>query len=334
MGFLESMFGTSSSQEQKQENTPWAPATQALTDSLGMIEEANDSPWSVYGGQQVSPLTEDQQMALRDQRGWFQDGGKSGINQMQNAAAGNIGSFGQANTAYQNQLAGGPVVNQGASLDAARAYSDNPFMDQMVGAATRDVSRNLYEQQLPGIAAYSAGSGNLGSSRRGMLEGIAQRGAADRVADIGAQMRGGAYQQGLGIAANEASQNAALGAQNQGMNMQAAQGLQNLGNAGMSGIINAQNLQNMNNQGLMGAGTFLQGQQQNMNNQASANHYLGQQMPYNQAAAGASIASPMGSSFGTSTMTGSANQMQGSPFGQMAGLGMQAAGLGMLGMGM
>lgn len=330
MGFLSGMFGASSDQKQTQENTPWGPTQGALTDSLGMIEEANETPWSVYSGEQVAPMTEDQQRALRDQRGWFDTGGKSGIDQMQNAASGNIGAFGQANTAYQNQIAGGPVVNQGTSLDAASAYADNPFMDQMVDSASRDVNRNLYEQQMPGIASYSAGSGNLGSSRRGMLEGIAQRGAADRVADIGAQMRGQAYGQGLGIAANEASQNASLAGHNQSMNLQAANGLQGLGNAGMTGLINAQNLQTMNNQGLMGAGTMLQGQNQNVNNQNAANHYLGQQLPYNQAAAGASIASPMGSAFGTSTMTGGGNQMAGSPLGQIGGLGLQ--GLGMFGL--
>ena len=70
----------------------------------------------------------------------------------------------------------------------------------MIDASLRDGTRQLTEETLPGIAAYSAGSGNLGSSRRGMQEGIAERGYLDRASDVGSTMRGNAYNQGLGLA--------------------------------------------------------------------------------------------------------------------------------------
>ena len=97
----------------------------------------------------------------------------------------------------------------------------------------------------------------------------------------------------------------------------------------MQGLINAQNLQTLNNQNVMGVGNMLQQQQQNINNQAQQNHYMGQQMPYQQAQAGAAIASPIASGFPVQTSSGFAQS--GSPFGQIAGLGMQ--GLGMFGLG-
>ena len=54
----------------------------------------------------------------------------------------------------------------------------------------------------------AAGSGNSGSSRAGVAAGIATRGAGDRIGDISANMRGQAYNTGLNIEANRASQNA------------------------------------------------------------------------------------------------------------------------------
>jgi len=327
MSFLSGLFGGSDKQET--EVMPWAPATPALNDALNMTRRANETPWEMYGGEQVAGFHPIQMRAMEDQRHYAFNDGKSGINQMANAAGGNLGAFGQAQGAYLDQLGRGPAVNQGPDLGMARSMSENPYMDEMVGAAVRDVGRNLYEQQMPGIAAYSSDTGNLGSSRRGMLEGMAQRAAGDRVADISAQMRGNAYNQGLGIASNVSSQNAQLDQANQGMNLGAAQGLQGLGNAGMQGLINAQNLQTLNNQNVMGVGNMLQQQQQNINNQAQQNHYMGQQMPYQQAQAGAAIASPIASGFPVQTSSGFAQS--GSPFGQIAGLGMQ--GLGMFGLG-
>ncbi|TFU06172.1 hypothetical protein EUV02_03940 [Polymorphobacter arshaanensis] len=86
------------------------------------------------------------------------------------------------------------------NIAAARAYANNPEIDGMVTAATRDVTRNLNEGTLPGIDRQATASGNINSSRAGVAAGIAQRGAADSIADVSANIRGQAYDRGLSLA--------------------------------------------------------------------------------------------------------------------------------------
>ena len=102
----------------------------------------------------------------------------------------------------------GAANNRGFNAANAGQYMNNSLLNGQIDAASRDVVRNLQENQLTGIASNAAGSGNSGSSRAGVMAGIAARGAGDRIGDISASMRGQAYNTGLGIEANRASQNA------------------------------------------------------------------------------------------------------------------------------
>jgi hypothetical protein len=108
--------------------------------------------------------------------------------------------------------------NQGFNQANLGNYINNNLLNAQIDAASRDVTRNLTENQLTSIASNAAGSGNSGSSRRAVMDAIAARGAGDRIADIGAQMRGAAYGQALGIEAQRASENAQLGQNNMQFN--------------------------------------------------------------------------------------------------------------------
>lgn len=85
-------------------------------------------------------------------------------------------------------------------LADASLYADNPYMQDMIQAATRDDVRAVTEGILPAIEAGAVGTGNTNSSRTAMRSAIAERGLQDRVADVAAGLRGGAYQSGLGLA--------------------------------------------------------------------------------------------------------------------------------------
>ena len=102
----------------------------------------------------------------------------------------------------------GAANNGGFNPANAGRYMNNSMLNSQIDAASTDVVRNLQENQLTGIASNAAGSGNSGSSRAGVAAGIATRGAGDRIGDISANMRGQAYNTGLNIEANRASQNA------------------------------------------------------------------------------------------------------------------------------
>lgn len=114
-------------------------------------------------------------------------------NQLMGQAGSAIDTLGQVRAGYSQD----PTQ---ANLATAGAYAANPYLDGQIDAASRDVNRNLRENALPGLDAAAQSSGNMNSSRAGVAEGIARRGAADAIADISANFRGNAWSQGLGMA--------------------------------------------------------------------------------------------------------------------------------------
>jgi hypothetical protein len=78
--------------------------------------------------------------------------------------------------------------SQGDFLNNATQYAANNAQP-LVNTAMRDSRRNLEENTLPGINMGASSTGNMNSSRAGMAEGIAQRGYADREADMTASIQ-------------------------------------------------------------------------------------------------------------------------------------------------
>jgi hypothetical protein len=82
----------------------------------------------------------------------------------------------------------------------ANEYANNPAVSGMVDSAMRGAERQVAEQYLPATARAAAGTGNINSSKHAIAEGIAARGLAEKRADIGADLRGKLYSQGLEMA--------------------------------------------------------------------------------------------------------------------------------------
>jgi hypothetical protein len=179
----------------------------------------------------------------------FATGGGSDIYQQQlRQSLANTQGFGNAsNTA--NMMSSGNVysapTNRGIDMQTAAQASYNPYLNGQIDAASRDVTRNLYENDLTGNAGLAAGTGNSGSSRRAVMDAIAMRGAGDRVADISSNLRGQAYNTGLGIAAQQglANQTAQLNTNTVNANLmgQGANLNYNIGQAGQVGMRDAYN---------------------------------------------------------------------------------------------
>lgn len=113
---------------------------------------------------------------------------------------GNTDAFGSnANSLYaQSQVDPTQQI-----LGNAAQYANNPYLDSQIDAASRDVTRNLNENQLTGLDLNATGAGNMNSSRTGVAQGIMERGAADQIGDISATMRSNAYNTGLAASQNQ-----------------------------------------------------------------------------------------------------------------------------------
>lgn len=154
----------------------------------------------------------------------------AGLNPFQVSSANNLGALSQdaanlpyatLNTGLNNLTAGGNfganaqnIFNRFDGVDPTQSiinnaglFANNPFTDGMIDAASRDVVRNLTESALPSLNRQFAGTGNTNSTRAGVESAIAQRGAADRLADLSSQIRSQFFGRGLDMSQNQFNQN-------------------------------------------------------------------------------------------------------------------------------
>jgi len=216
----------------KSEQTPWAPQGAQLTHAFGAAQNIFDSkvgtPWyqgDLHAG--LDPLT---QQGIEGVGGYAAGAGAAAAGNVANSANPLLGAGALAMDGYGNlaSMAGQDPTRQ--NITNAGLYADNPYLDGQIDAAARDVTRNLRENELPGIDRAATGTGNVNSSRAGVAEGIATRGAQDQIGDISAAMRGAAYDRGLLLSENARGTNMnATGAAASGMNSVYGQGLQGSG---------------------------------------------------------------------------------------------------------
>ncbi len=211
--------------------------------------------------------------------------------------------FGQGQELLRDVAGQGAVQNMGIDPARMQQYMPQDQIDASINAALRDPTRQFTEQQLPGARLAAASSGNTGSSRRGVGEAVLQRGFEDRAADIGAGIRGQYEGRAFNQLANEASQNAQLGANYQGLQS-------NIGNALIGSGVQAGNLVGAGNAlNLSGIGSQIQGGQMQTGYQqdllnAGRDAFM---FPYQQLQMLGPLAGQMAQTYGTQVNTQSQN---------------------------
>lgn len=218
-------------------SAPWEPQQKYLTSGFEDARTALDNALAnpVYQGQRVANLNP------------FQTGA---ANTLANFSQNNFGLANSATTAANSMLTPGSQYGANAAdifaryngldptqsiLNTASQYANNPYVDGMIDASGRDIARALNEQTLPTLNRQFSGTGNTNSTRAGVESAIAQRGAADRYADMSNAIRGNLFDTGLRQGQNQFNQNLqnSLAANNQ---------LYNAYNVGQSGLGNAADL--------------------------------------------------------------------------------------------
>jgi hypothetical protein len=200
-------------QEQQSTTAPWEAQAPYLTNGFQNAQDIYNSKKGspAYGGELYAGLNPQQIAALQSLNGYASGRGQTLADLMSSTGTGAMGLIPQAgaNAGALFQRAGTDPTQ--SNIGAATAYANNPAMDGMVDAASRDVVRNLQENQLPANAMKAAASGNVNSSRSAMTDAILTRGTQDRVADISSTLRGNAYNNGLNLAENARTANLGAG---------------------------------------------------------------------------------------------------------------------------
>lgn len=179
--------------------------TDAFSAAKGIYAGSKDSPY--YQGETYAGMSSDAKSALEKLKAYASGQGLNTATTLGNLGSQMAGYGAKAGSTLDQfaSMAGQDPTE--ANIAAATAYANNPAIQGMIDANARDVTRNLSEDILPGIDRAASGGGNINSSRAGVASGIAQRGAADRIADISATLRGNAYDRGLTLAQGDRATN-------------------------------------------------------------------------------------------------------------------------------
>lgn len=157
------------------------------------------------------------------------------INNAINAASGTSNNV----INQSNQLYGtGNVDNV---LSDANKVAENPYLQSQIDSAIGDVQRG-FQGDIARINSGAAGSGNMNSTRAGVLEGKAFEAATRQAGDIASQMRSDAYNTGLQTAlSNKGLNNNVLNTQLSAGNQQINTNDQrlNLMNSNVSNMLNS-----------------------------------------------------------------------------------------------
>lgn len=104
-----------------------------------------------------------------------------------------LGKIGQMNSGADQGMNASNFALSGDILNP----NSNPGLKGTIDASTRPIFEGLTEQVLPSIRGEANTLGNIGSSRQGIAEGLASRGASQAAADASSKVAFSGYQSGL-----------------------------------------------------------------------------------------------------------------------------------------
>lgn len=211
-------------------NSPWSQAQPYIIsgyDKAGPLLDAAST--GAYTGQRVAGLNPYTTQGADSTAAFAGNQGQNIANSLYNSGTSMLGYGQQFGQNAQN------IINQAGTdqtqnfLNTANQYANSPYADSMIDAASRDTVRNLNENQLPALNLAAAGSGNTNSTRTGVAQGIAERGASDRLADISSSIRSNLFNTGLSTAQSQYNtQQALAGNVNQQLGTAYSQGVGSL----------------------------------------------------------------------------------------------------------
>jgi len=323
--------GGGSTQTTTQSADPWVGVQPSLLNLYG-----NASNWFNSGGTRAIGGNNDLGTSAYNIRGIANNNLQPG--QLEQMAKNNLQSVLNnewTNNQYTtgNMLTGDPwamgdALRNGDNVFASGKMMDNPYINQMVDASTRDVTQQFKDSIAPALMSQFSAAGRTGSGANVMAFGNAAGQLAERLGDMNANIRGNAYQQGLGMMsqAYEAERQRQYGAfqserqdqydafqQEQARKMQASGMAPGL----LSQDLARQNFGLQSNLALQNTGMYQRQMEQDLSNQQQNNL-----MAYSQLLAGAA---PYASQQGSSTMQQPYNRLTGAIGSGLAGAALGSA---------
>lgn len=186
-------------------NEPWAAQIPYLTggfaNAQNLLTTRQNTPW--YQGRMTAEFNPLEREGVDLAGGFVRGTAMPAATAMVNAGTSGLGAAGNFVRNANDTFARAATDKTQSIIDNAARYADSPHLQAAIDAAAGDVTRNLRENILTGLDREASSGGNLNSSRAGVAEGIAARGAGDKIADISAQARLAAWNDGLARAQSQ-----------------------------------------------------------------------------------------------------------------------------------
>ncbi|ATB52658.1 putative DNA injection protein [Vibrio phage vB_VspS_VS-ABTNL-3] len=164
------MSGGGGSQTTNTTSNPWSGAEGYLKDLLQQGSEIHSKDTDYT--KEYLGLSDEQKDLINAQKNYYSPGG--GWDQRKD----------QANSALESML-------------GATDVASNKQVQDLIAANTTAANKQLTEGMLPAVRSGASASGNYGSTRQGIAEGVAQGQTADALAGANANVLSDAYSQGL-----------------------------------------------------------------------------------------------------------------------------------------
>lgn len=246
----------------KNTSNPWGPQGDALkgifTSAGDIYNKAANTPF--YGGPLYATLDGQTQDATNQVGNFVNGSGAGNAASISDAGRGILARFGGSPNALDNLMAQATMDPTSINIRNATEYAMNPATDGMIDAASRDVTRNLAENELPTINRAATATGNVNSTRAGVASAVASRGAADRIADISSTIRGEQFNRGLELSERARTSNMSglvnagqLGNQGMGLGIDAITSGNNMSLGNLDALIRSGQIRQGDAQGQMDA---------------------------------------------------------------------------------
>ncbi len=248
------LFGST---KQKTTTKPWSAQQPYLRtgfrEGRDALNDALGTP--AYDGDFVAGMNNMQNDALGATYDHFMTRSPEIGGQLADAGLSNTGVSANFGANANNLLAQAGMDPTQRTLDNAGRYADNPYIQNLIDSSLKDVNK-AFGLELQGINAGASGTGNINSTRTGVVEAAARDDAMDRAAQISSGIRSAAFDNGLNLAATQGQQ----GILNQ---LAANQQIAGAGALGVDQTVAGENITGSGYQTAIGVGNQYQQQDQN-----------------------------------------------------------------------
>jgi len=241
-------------------SSPWGPQQPYLESGFAGAQDLyNQGPMQYYPGQTVAGINPNMQSYMSGVGG-YTESAIGGGQYLQTQGRDLSGSLNQAQDFYTGAADSyfNPYASAQYNQQIADSVANNPVLNDQIQQGQQDINRNLQENILPSIGAGAAATGNTGSTRRGVAEGVAMRGAMEQGSDLATNLQANAYNQGI----NQAGDWARGEQFGQNYQMQGANQLANIGQVGSGQMMSGYGMGSGAYQDLLGAGAYERGLEQ------------------------------------------------------------------------